>query len=184
MRHAFVPRPSGPADRASYADVIGGVTTFFTMAYIVVVNPAILSTSGTGMPFTGAMTATVLVAATMTLLMGVYARLPFAVAPGMGLNAFFAFTIVLQNHVPWQTALGMVFWAGVLFLVVSATPLRERIALAIPPALRAAAGRDRAGFPPCAARGGGRRYRPAAHVHRPAKHRPGGRRSGNARPDG
>jgi AGZA family xanthine/uracil permease-like MFS transporter len=139
MRHTFVPRPSGPADRASYADVIGGVTTFFTMAYIVVVNPAILSTSGTGMPFTGAMTATVLVAATMTLLMGVYARLPFAVAPGMGLNAFFAFTIVLQNHVPWQTALGMVFWAGVLFLVVSATPLRERIALAIPPALRAAA---------------------------------------------
>jgi AGZA family xanthine/uracil permease-like MFS transporter len=139
MRHTFVPRPSGSADRASYADVIGGVTTFFTMAYIVVVNPAILSTSGTGMPFTGAMTATVLVAATMTLLMGVYARLPFAVAPGMGLNAFFAFTIVLQNHVPWQTALGMVFWAGVLFLVVSATPLRERIALAIPPALRAAA---------------------------------------------
>src|SRR3954464_3175712 len=131
MRHTFVPRPSGPADRASYADVIGGVTTFFTMADLVVVNPAILSTSGTGMPFTGAMTATVLVAATMTLLMGVYARLPFAVAPGMGLNAFFAFTIVLQNHVPWQTALGMVFWAGVLFLVVSVTPLRERIALAL-----------------------------------------------------
>src|SRR3954447_10390984 len=139
MRHTFVPRPSGPADRASYADVIGGLTTFFTMAYIVVVNPAILSTSGTGMAFTGAMTATVLVAATMTLLMGVYARLPFAVAPGMGLNAFFAFTIVLQNHVPWQTALGMVFWAGVLFLIVSATPLREHIALAIPSALRSAA---------------------------------------------
>jgi len=139
MRHTSVPRSSGPASRASYADVVGGVTTFFTMAYIVVVNPSILSTSGTGMPFTGAMTATVLVAATMTLLMGVYARLPFAVAPGMGLNAFFAFTIVLQNHVPWQTALGMVFWAGVLFLVVSTTPLRERIALAIPAALRAAA---------------------------------------------
>src|SRR3954449_4233767 len=139
MRHTFVPRPSGPADRASYADVIGGVTTFFTMAYIVVVNPAILSTSGTGMPFTGAMTATVLVAATMTLLMGVYARLPFAVAPGMGLNAFFAFTIILQNKVPWQTALGIVFWAGVLFLIVSATPLREHIALAIPASLRKAA---------------------------------------------
>ena len=91
------------------------------------------------MPFSGALTATVLVACSMTLLMGLYARLPFAVAPGMGLNAFFAFTIVLQAKVPWQTALGMVFWAGVLFLVVSATPLRERIALAIPPALRAAA---------------------------------------------
>src|SRR5436853_3597401 len=91
------------------------------------------------MPFTGAWTATVLIASSMTLLMGLYARLPFAVAPGMGLNAFFAFTIVLQGKVPWQTALGMVFWAGVLFLLVSATPLRERIALAIPGALRAAA---------------------------------------------
>jgi AGZA family xanthine/uracil permease-like MFS transporter len=129
----------GPHDRALYADVIGGVTTFFTMAYIVVVNPGILATPGTGMPFSGALTATVLVASSMTLLMGLYARLPFAVAPGMGLNAFFAFTIVLQSKVPWQTALGMVFWAGVLFLVVSATPLREHIALAIPPPLRAAA---------------------------------------------
>ena len=109
------------------------------MAYVVVVNPAILSTPGTGMPFTGALTATVLIASSMTLLMGLYARLPFAVAPGMGLNAFFAFAIVLQSKVPWQTALGMVFWAGVLFLLVSATPLREHIALAIPPGLRAAA---------------------------------------------
>jgi AGZA family xanthine/uracil permease-like MFS transporter len=120
------------------ADIIGGVTTFFTMAYIVVVNPSILSTPGTGMPFSGAMTATVLIAFSMTLLMGLYARLPFAVAPGMGLNAFFAFTIVLQQQVPWQTALGMVFWAGVLFLLVSVTPLREAIALAIPSGLRLA----------------------------------------------
>jgi adenine/guanine/hypoxanthine permease len=134
-----MPPPDAPRDRALYADVVGGVTTFFTMAYIVVVNPAILATPGTGMPFSGVLTATVLVASSMTLLMGVYARLPFAVAPGMGLNAFFAFTIVLQAKVPWQTALGMVFWAGVLFLVVSATPLREQIALAIPPPLRAAA---------------------------------------------
>jgi AGZA family xanthine/uracil permease-like MFS transporter len=84
------------------------------------------------------LSATVLVAFSMTLLMGIYARLPFAVAPGMGLNAFFAYTIVLQDKVPWQTALGMVFWAGVLFLLVSATPLRERIATAIPPNLRLA----------------------------------------------
>jgi AGZA family xanthine/uracil permease-like MFS transporter len=139
MREMSVTQVHAPRDRAVYADVIGGVTTFFTMAYIVVVNPAILSTPGTGMPFTGALTATVLIASTMTLLMGLYARLPFAVAPGMGLNAFFAFTIVLQSKVPWQTALGMVFWAGVLFLIVSATPLREHIALAIPPALRSAA---------------------------------------------
>jgi len=138
--HAVPTRPAGSPDRTPLAaDVIGGITTFFTMAYIVVVNPAILATAGTGMPFSGAMTATVLVASTMTLLMGLYARLPFAVAPGMGLNAFFAFTIVLQSKVPWQAALGMVFWAGVLFLLVSATPLRERIALAIPAALRSAA---------------------------------------------
>src|SRR5438552_12064636 len=120
-------------DRGLYGDVVGGVTTFFTMAYIVVVNPAILATAGTGMPFSGAMTATVLVASSMTLLMGLYAQLPFAVAPGMGLNAFFAFTIVLQSKVPWQTALGMVFWAGVLFLVVATTGLRGHVAVAIPP---------------------------------------------------
>src|SRR5258705_13575237 len=130
------PQPHTSRDHALSSDVVGGVTTFFTMAYIVVVNPGILATPGTGMPFSGALTATVLIASSMTLLMGLYARLPFAVAPGMGLNAFFAFTIVLQGKVPWQTALGMVFWAGVLFLVVSATPLREHVAAAIPPPLR------------------------------------------------
>ena len=126
-------------DTSLRADIIGGVTTFVTMAYIVVVNPAILSTQGTGAPFSGVLTGTVFVAFSMTLLMGLYAKLPFAVAPGMGLNAFFAFTIILQSHVPYHTALGMVFWAGVLFLLVSATPLREQIALAIPVPLRAAA---------------------------------------------
>ena len=132
--------PSTPADRSTlYTDIVGGVTTFFTMAYIVVVNPSILASPGTGLPFSGALTATVLVASSMTLLMGVYARLPFAVAPGMGLNAFFAYTIVLQNKVPWPIALGIVFWAGVLFLLVSITPLRERIAVSIPESLRVAA---------------------------------------------
>jgi len=121
-----------------YADVVGGITTFFTMAYIVIVNPSILATPGTGMAFDGVVTATVLTAGSMTLLMGLYARLPFAVAPGMGLNAFFAFTIILQEHVPWPVALGMVFWAGVLFLLISATPLREQIAMAIPRGLRSA----------------------------------------------
>src|SRR3954468_11376205 len=108
------------------------------MSYIVVVNPAILASPGTGMPFSGVLTATVLVASVMTLAMGLYARLPFAVAPGMGLNAFFAFTIVRQNKVPWPVALGIVFWAGVLFLVLSLTPVRETVAVAIPPSLRAA----------------------------------------------
>src|ERR671926_338779 len=98
-------------------ELVAGVTTFFTMAYIVVVNPSILAAQGTGMSFSGVLTATVLVCFTMTLLMGVYARLPFAVAPGMGLNAFFAYTIIINQKVPWPTALGIIFWAGVLFLL-------------------------------------------------------------------
>src|SRR5215210_277419 len=126
------PRPS------LRTELVAGVTTFFTMAYIVVVNPAILATEGTGMSFSGVLTATVLLCFSMTLLMGIYARLPFAVAPGMGLNAFFAFTIILGQKVPWQTALGIIFWAGVLFLLVSVTPVRETIARAIPPGLRIA----------------------------------------------
>ncbi|MFN6963981.1 MAG: NCS2 family permease [Pyrinomonadaceae bacterium] len=121
-------------------EAVAGVTTFLTMAYIVVVNPAILSTEGTGIPFSGALTATVLVASAMTLLMGLYAKLPYAVAPGMGLNAFFTYSIILGQKVPWPTALGMVFWSGVLFLIVSATPLRVMIARAIPRNLRFAAG--------------------------------------------
>jgi len=88
------------------------------------------------MAFSGVLTATVLVCFVMTLLMGLYAKLPFAVAPGMGINAFFTFTIILTQKVWWQTALGIVFWAGVLFLVISITPVRETIAKAIPAELR------------------------------------------------
>ena len=117
-------------------EAIAGITTFFTMAYIVVVNPAILSTPGTGIAFSGALTATVLICFTMTLLMGLYAKLPFAVAPGMGINAFFTFTIILTQKVWWQVALGIVFWAGVLFMLISVTPIRETIAKAIPAELR------------------------------------------------
>jgi AGZA family xanthine/uracil permease-like MFS transporter len=117
-------------------EAIAGITTFFTMAYIVVVNPTILSTPGTGMAFSGVLTATVLVCFVMTLLMGLYAKLPFAVAPGMGINAFFTFTIILTQRVWWQTALGIIFWAGVLFLLISVTPIRETIAKAIPAELR------------------------------------------------
>lgn len=119
-------------------EAIAGVTTFFTMAYIVIVNPTILSTEGTGIPFSGAMTATVLLASTMTLFMGLYAKLPYAVAPGMGINAFFTFTIILGQGVPWPVALGMVFWSGVLFLLLSVTPFRVKITKAIPHGLRVA----------------------------------------------
>src|SRR5215216_3018507 len=117
-------------------EAIAGITTFFTMSYIVVVNPTILSTPGTGMAFSGVLTATVLVCFVMTLLMGLYAKLPFAVAPGMGINAFFTFTIILTQRVWWQVALGIIFWAGVLFLLISVTPVRETIAKAIPSELR------------------------------------------------
>ena len=121
-------------------EAIAGITTFFTMAYIVIVNPQVLSADGkTGMAFSGVLTATVMVCFTMTLLMGLYAKLPFAVAPGMGINAFFTYTIILGKGVPWPTALGIIFWAGVLFLLISVTPVRESIAKAIPKELRIAA---------------------------------------------
>lgn len=117
-------------------EALAGITTFFTMSYIVVVNPSILATEGTGMAFSGVLTATVLLCFVMTLFMGLYAKLPFAVAPGMGINAFFTFTIILTQKVWWQVALGIVFWAGVLFLLISVTPVRETIAKAIPTELR------------------------------------------------
>ncbi len=135
-------------------EVIAGITTFLTMAYIVVVNPAILSTPGTGIPFSGALTATVLVCFTMTLFMGLFAKLPFGVAPGMGLNAFFTYAIIINRGVPWPAALGIVFWAGALFLLVSATPLTR-------------ARGD--GHPVHSPVRDGRRHRPAARVHRAAE---------------
>ncbi|HET9711071.1 MAG TPA: NCS2 family permease [Pyrinomonadaceae bacterium] len=128
--------PVNPVQTDLRTEAIAGVTTFFTMAYIVVVNPTILSTPGTGMAFSGVLTATVLICFSMTLLMGLYAKLPFAVAPGMGINAFFTFTIILQQKIWWQVALGIIFWAGVLFLLISVTPVRATIAKAIPPELR------------------------------------------------
>jgi len=109
------------------------------MSYIIFVNPAILATPGTGMSFSGVMTATVLLSSLMTIAMGVFARLPFAVAPGMGLNAFFTFTLVLGEQIPWATALGMVFWSGALFLLISLTPLREKFAESLPHNIKIAA---------------------------------------------
>jgi len=121
-------------------EILAGITTFFTMSYIVVVNPSILSTEGTGMPFDGVLTATVLVAFLGTLFMGIFARLPYAIAPGMGLNAFFTYTLILGKGLPWQTALGLVTWSGIIFLLISITPIRDKIALAVPEELRTACG--------------------------------------------
>ncbi len=114
-------------------EVLAGFTTFLTMAYIVLVNPSILST--TGMPAAGVAAATCLAAGIGCLLMGLIANYPIALAPGMGLNAYFAFTVVQGMGVPWQTALGLVFISGVLFLVLTFAGVRQLIVNAIPRAL-------------------------------------------------
>jgi AGZA family xanthine/uracil permease-like MFS transporter len=113
-------------------ELIAGFTTFLTMSYIIFVNPAILATEGSGMSFTGVLTATVLLSGIMTFMMGAWAKLPFAIAPGMGLNVFFTYTIILGEQIPWTVALGMVFWSGVIFLLISTTPLREKLAESLP----------------------------------------------------
>ncbi len=115
-------------------EVLAGVTTFLTMAYILIVNPGILSE--TGMDFGAVFVATALGAALGTLLMGLLANYPVALAPGMGLNAYFTYTVVLGMGVPWQTALGAVFISGVIFLLLTATRVRELIINAIPSSLK------------------------------------------------
>ena len=117
-------------------EILAGVTTFLTMAYIVLVNPAILS--ATGMPLAAVTAATCLSAAFGSILMGVVARYPIALAPGMGLNAYFAYAVCIRLHVPWQTALGAVFLSGVLFLALTAVGIRQMILRAIPHELYAA----------------------------------------------
>ncbi len=115
-------------------EVLAGVTTFLASMYIIVVNPCILQSAG--MPFSGVLTATVLVSAFSSIMMGLYAKNPIVLAPGMGLNAFFAFTVVVGMGVPWEKALGAVFWSGIIFLLLSASNVRTRILLAIPKQLR------------------------------------------------
>jgi len=117
-------------------EVVGGVTTFLTMAYILFVNPNILG--ATGMDKGALITVTALASCFGTLLVGLWVNVPFAMAPGMGLNAFFAFTLVLGNKVSWQTALGVVFLSGVFFLILTLCGIRERIVNAIPLSLRLA----------------------------------------------
>jgi AGZA family xanthine/uracil permease-like MFS transporter len=117
-------------------EFFAGLTTFVTMAYIVLVNPAILAQAGIPLPAVTA--ATCLSAAFGSILMGVIARYPIALAPGMGLNAYFTYTVVLKMHVPWQTALGAVFISGVAFLLLTACGIRQLILRSIPHELYAA----------------------------------------------
>jgi len=117
-------------------EILAGLTTFITMAYIVFVNPAILSK--TGMPIAAVTAATCLCAGLGSILMGVIARYPIALAPGMGLNAYFTYTVCLKMHIPWQTALGAVFLSGVIFLLLTLGGIRQLLVEAIPRELHAA----------------------------------------------
>ena len=115
-------------------EMLGGLTTFLTMAYIVVVNPQILAQAG--MPVEGVVFATCLSAAVATLVMGLFANYPIALAPGMSLNAYFTYSVCLNMHVPWRTALGVVFLSGVLFLLLTVTRVREQIVNGMPDCLK------------------------------------------------
>ena len=115
-------------------ELLGGLTTFMAMAYVVVVNPRILGEAG--MPVEGVLFATCVSAALATLVMGLWANYPIALAPGMSLNAYFTYSIVLGRGVPWQTALGVVFLSGALFLLLTLTNIREHIVNDIPDCLK------------------------------------------------
>jgi AGZA family xanthine/uracil permease-like MFS transporter len=115
-------------------EILGGLTTFVTMAYIIVVNPNMLHE--TGMPIEGVLVATAVSAAAATLVMGLYANYPIALAPGMGLNAYFTYSVVMGMKIPWTTALGVVFISGVLFLVLTLTRIREQIVNGIPDCIK------------------------------------------------
>jgi adenine/guanine/hypoxanthine permease len=117
-------------------EVVAGLTTFLTMAYIILVNPAILSQ--TGMPIAAVTAATCASAAFASILMGMTANYPLAMAPGMGLNAYFTFSVVKSMGVPWQTALGCVFLSGLVFLLLTFIGVRQLIVGAIPKHLYAA----------------------------------------------
>src|SRR5271154_4746166 len=117
-------------------EILAGVTTFITMAYIVFVNPSILKDAG--MPVPAVFAATCLAAAFGTILMGAFARYPIALAPGMGLNAYFTYSVVKGMGIDWRTALGAVFLSGVAFLILTAIGVRQMIVNAIPRELYAA----------------------------------------------
>lgn len=117
-------------------EIAGGATTFLTMGYIIFVNPQVLSAAG--MDHGAVITVTILASALGTILAGLWANVPFAMAPGMGLNAFFAYSLVIGRGVAWQTALGVVFVSGLIFLLLTVTGVRRHVVAAIPAAMRLA----------------------------------------------
>jgi len=119
-------------------EILAGVTTFFTMVYIIFVNPSILSL--TGIPWNGVFLATIIAAAAGTLFMGLFANVPYALAPGMGLNAFFTFTVCFAFGFKWQEALALVFLCGVINIIITVTKVRKEIIKSIPTSLQHAIG--------------------------------------------
>ena len=117
-------------------ELLAGLATFLTMAYITVVNPSILSTEGTGMEFGAVFTATIIAAVVGTLIMGLWANWPVALAPGMGLNAYFTYTVILADGYSYQQALTAVFVAGVVFIILSVSPARKYIINSIPKSMK------------------------------------------------
>ena len=117
-------------------ELLAGLATFLTMAYITVVNPGILSTDGTGMEFGAVFTATIIAAVVGTLIMGLWANWPIALAPGMGLNAYFTFTVILGDGYSYQQALAAVLVAGIVFVILSVTPARKYIINSIPKSMK------------------------------------------------
>jgi len=117
-------------------EFVAGLTTFLAMAYILVVNPLTLSTEGTGLSFGAVFTATAVAAIIGTLVMGLWAKYPVALAPGMGLNAFFTYTVVLGMGIPWDQALAGVLVSGIIFLILAISGIRETIINAIPQGLK------------------------------------------------
>ena len=115
-------------------EMLGGLTTFVTMAYVIVVNPQILSQAG--MPAEGVVFATCFSSAVATLVMGLYANYPIALAPGMSLNAYFTYSVCMAMHIPWQTALAVVFFSGLLFLILTVTRIREQIVNGMPDCMK------------------------------------------------
>lgn len=115
-------------------EVLAGITTFLATMYIIVVNPSILSNAG--MSFSGVLTATILVSAFSSIAMGIYAKNPIVLAPGMGLNAFFTFSVVLGMGIEWRVALGAIFWSGIIFILLSVFNIRTKIVKAIPKQIR------------------------------------------------
>ena len=127
-----------PKETTVRTEVMAGLTTFLTMAYILAVNPNILSE--TGMDKGALFTTTVIMAGISTIFMGLYAKLPFAIAPGMGLNAFFAYTVCMVMGYSWQFALTAVFLEGLLFILLTVTNLRDKIVDVLPDTLKKAIG--------------------------------------------